>query len=66
MTAFNKYVDEGEASAIALASEIACDYLILDDAADRRLAIKLNMPVKGTAGVLLTAKQKRHPSFISP
>jgi len=53
-----KYVDRGEASAIALASEISCDYIILDDIAARKLAKKLGLPVKGTVGVLLNAKQK--------
>jgi predicted nucleic acid-binding protein len=54
---FYKYVDEGEASAIALASEISCDYLIVDDMAARKLAKKIGLPVKGTVGVLLMAKQ---------
>jgi len=61
---FHKYVDEGEASAIALATEISCDYIILDDLAARKLAATLNLPVKGTVGVLLSAKQSGIiPSF---
>lgn len=55
---FLQYVDPGEASAIALASEISCDYLILDDMAARKLAEKLGLPIKGTLGVLLMAKQQ--------
>jgi len=55
---FYQYVDQGEASAIALASEISCDYIILDDMAARKLAEKLGLPIKGTVGVLLSAKQK--------
>jgi len=54
---FYQYVDLGEASAIALAIEISCDYIILDDIAARKLAEKIGLPVKGTVGVLLTAKQ---------
>lgn len=54
---FHQFVDQGEASAIALASEISCDYLILDDMAARKLAKKLGLSVKGTVGVLLMAKQ---------
>lgn len=50
-------VDLGEASAIVLATEVKCDYIILDDIAARKLANKLKLPVKGTAGVLLYAKQ---------
>lgn len=57
-------VDEGEASAIALAQEIDCDYLIIDDLAARKLAQKLRLPVKGTVGVILSAKLKGIiPSF---
>ena len=48
----------GEASAIALASEIDCIILIVDDMAARKLAEKLSIPIKGTVGVLLLAKQK--------
>lgn len=55
---FYRYVDQGEASAIALAMEISCDYIILDDMAARKLAIKLGLPTKGTVGVLLMAKQQ--------
>ena len=55
---FYQYVDLGEASAIALAAEISCDYIILDDMAARKLAEKLGLPIKGTVGVLLMAKQK--------
>lgn len=54
---FQQYVDEGEASAIALASEIPCDYIIVDDLAARKLAEMLGLPIKGTVGVLLSAKQ---------
>ncbi len=55
---FHQYVDLGEASAIALASEISCDYIILDDLLARKLAKKLGLTIIGTVGVLLSAKQK--------
>jgi predicted nucleic acid-binding protein len=55
---FNQYIDPGEASAIALASEINCKHLIIDDMAARKFAEKLGLPIKGTVGVLLMAKQK--------
>lgn len=55
---FHQYVDSGEASAIALASEISCDYLIVDDLAARKLAKKPGLTIMGTVGVLLSAKQK--------
>ncbi|MBD1366608.1 DUF3368 domain-containing protein [Mucilaginibacter sp. ZT4R22] len=63
---FQKHVDEGEASAISLASEISCDFIILDDIAARKLAQKLGLPIKGTIGVLLTAKQLGVIPFFSP
>ena len=53
---FSQYVDSGEASAIALASEISCDCIILDDLAARKLAKKLGLTIMGTLGVLLSAK----------
>jgi predicted nucleic acid-binding protein len=55
---YSRYIDEGEASAIALACEIPCDYVILDDIAARKLAERLHLPIKGTVGILLSAKQK--------
>ncbi len=50
-------IDLGEASAIALATEKADPLLLLDDLKARRLAIKLNMKVTGTLGVISKAKQ---------
>jgi len=49
-------VDIGEASAMALASEIHADLLIIDDAAGRRFAKKLELKIIGTIGVILSAK----------
>ncbi len=63
---FQQYVDEGEASAISLAFEIPCDFVILDDIAARKLAQKLGLPIKGTIGVLLIAKQSGVIPFFSP
>jgi predicted nucleic acid-binding protein len=55
---FKRHVDLGEASAIALASEIKYDFIILDDAEARRFAENLGMPVKGTIGLLVIAKNR--------
>ena len=52
------HVDAGEASAIALAVELACGVL-MDDKAGRRLAKNLGVAAIGTAGVLVLAKQKQ-------
>ena len=62
----NEVVDAGEASAIALAAEIHCNYLLTDDRAARKLAEQLGIVVKGSIGVLLFAKQKKVITLISP
>ncbi len=49
-------MDIGEASAMALASEIHADLLIIDDAGGRRFAKKLELNITGTVGVILSAK----------
>ena|ERR1700757_2800655 len=57
-------IDAGEASAIALASEIYCDYLLTDDLAARKFAELRGFRVKGSAGLLLYAKQQGVIQFI--
>jgi len=63
---FENYVDIGEASAIALASENKFDYLVLDDAEAKKFAQKLGFPIKGTFGILLIAKQRGVVSLLRP
>ncbi|MBC8488691.1 MAG: DUF3368 domain-containing protein [Bacteroidetes bacterium] len=55
---FEKIVDWGEASAIALALELKKSILIIDDKRGRKLANKLNIKMTGTLGTLLKAKQR--------
>lgn len=59
-------VDRGEASAIALAHEILVDHLITDDMGARKLATKLGIPVIGTLGVLIRAKESGIIPLIKP
>lgn len=59
-------VDPGEASAIALAAEVKCDYLLTDDRAARKLAEQRGLTVKGSVGVLLYAKQRNMIQVIRP
>lgn len=47
----------GEAEAIALAVEIGASRLILDDRRARRVASGFQVPITGTVGVVLRAKQ---------
>jgi predicted nucleic acid-binding protein len=49
-------VDAGEASAIALALEMADTTLILDDWKARKVAERLGLSVTGTLGVIIKAK----------
>ena len=51
-------MDEGEAEAIALFRVMKADLLLLDDLKARRYAKSLGLPVAGTTGLLITAKQK--------
>jgi predicted nucleic acid-binding protein len=52
-----RYLDSGEASAIALAIEIVDCLLIIDEVKARREAKSLNITFTGTLGVLLIAKE---------
>ncbi|MDF5733273.1 MAG: DUF3368 domain-containing protein [Rhizonema sp. PD38] len=42
----------GESEAIALGIELPCDYIILDDNAARKEAVRLGLKVKGTLAVI--------------
>ena len=42
----------GEAEAIALATELQSNYVILDDSAARREAMRLGLNVRGTLGII--------------
>ena len=59
MEAVLSELDEGERQAIALASDLGKDVLLLmDDHAGRQAARKLGVPVTGLLGLLLLAKVK--------
>ncbi|TAL24059.1 MAG: DUF3368 domain-containing protein [Nitrospirae bacterium] len=51
-------IDRGEAEAIALFSSVKADWLLLDDLKARRHAMSLGIPVVGTLGILVAARQK--------
>ena len=55
---FEKLVDHGEASAIALALELPKSILIIDDKRGRTLAHELKIEITGTLGTLLKARQQ--------
>jgi uncharacterized protein len=53
-------LDEGERQAVALASALGKDVLLLmDDHAGRRAARELGVAITGLVGLLLVAKEKR-------
>jgi predicted nucleic acid-binding protein len=49
---------EGEASVLAWGYANAGTVVIVDDLADRRCAATLGIPVRGTLGLILTAKKR--------
>jgi predicted nucleic acid-binding protein len=61
-----KFVDEGEASAFALAFEIGNCVLILDDRKARKLAKSLGFKLSGTLAILLEAKERGLLKSIRP
>ncbi len=59
-------LDEGEASAIALALEKPNSVLIIDDLKGRRVAERLRLDYSGTFGLILKAKQSGALKSIRP
>ena len=49
---------DGEVEVMILAQEVKADLVIIDDNAARKTAIYLGLPLTGTIGVLLRAKEK--------
>jgi len=63
---FEKIVDLGEASALALALELKNCLVILDDKKGRMLAKKLNIEITGTLGTLIKARQQNIIPRVKP
>ena len=53
----------GEREAICLAMEVQAGAILLDDEPARKIAAQLNLPLIGTAGVLILAKERRFRSL---
>jgi predicted nucleic acid-binding protein len=53
--AYNKFLDLGESSAIALAMESDAALLIVDDLQARKFAVSLGLEITGTLGILIRA-----------
>jgi predicted nucleic acid-binding protein len=56
----------GEREVLALAVEMADPLVILDDSLARRFAARLDLPLTGTLGILLKAKQAKKIESIRP
>ena len=59
-------VDEGEASAIALALDYDDALLIIDDLKGRNFALQLGLKITGTLGILIEAKLAGHLPLLKP
>ena len=55
---YNRHIDLGEASAIALAMETDGALLIVDDWEARQFALSLGLKITGTLGILLRAHKQ--------
>lgn len=55
----NAGLDEGESEAIILAQELKASLIILDDERARNFAKNAGLPVTGTLGIALLAKEKQ-------
>ncbi|MCL2834066.1 MAG: DUF3368 domain-containing protein [Treponema sp.] len=59
-------LDDGEAETIILAQEQAADLIIIDEKLGRRYAAQFNIPVTGTIGILLKAKECGLVTSVAP
>jgi len=64
--AFNRFIDLGESSAIALAMEIDGALVVVDDLEARQFALSLGLKITGTLGVLIRAFKQGIITDISP
>lgn len=63
----SRNLDAGEREVIALASSIPAPVTaVLDDAAGRRVASQLGLPLLGFIGILLVAKQRQLITSVNP
>jgi predicted nucleic acid-binding protein len=60
------YLDAGEAKSIAFASEHEGSLLIIDEIKGRKAAKEMGIPVTGSLGVLIAAKNKGHLKAVKP
>lgn len=54
----SSFLDQGEAEAISLALELRATWMILDDLPARRMAEAVGLPVVGSLGIVVRAKER--------
>ncbi|MBI2919518.1 MAG: DUF3368 domain-containing protein [Planctomycetes bacterium] len=59
-------LDDGEASVVAFALSVPASIALLDDRAGRSCARAVKLPVMGTAGLLLAAREKKVIPAVAP
>jgi uncharacterized protein len=59
-------LDAGEREALSLAIELSASRLLIDDLQGRRVAEQLHVPIIGSVGILLAAKEHGHIEKVRP
>jgi predicted nucleic acid-binding protein len=60
------HLHAGEAEAIALATDIKADMVLIDEQEGRQFAVQSGLPVTGVLGILLRAKQSGQITALKP
>lgn len=58
VSALEQTLDPGEAAAIALATELKADRLLIDERLGRRIAMQRGLKVRGILGIIVNAKNQ--------
>ena len=64
--ALEQTIDPGEAAAIALATELKADRLLIDERLGRRIAMQHGLKVRGILGIIVNAKNQGLLSAAKP
>lgn len=59
-------LDEGESEVLALAEELNASLVIIDERKARRFAERMELPLSGTLGILILAKEEKIISAVLP